>query len=115
MSTKLIFYVDVDDTLVRSFGSKRIPISSAIAHVRLLHSQGAVLYCWSSGGASYAEASAVELGIEGCFVAFLPKPNIMIDDQSPAEWRGLVCVHPNQAASMSMSDYATAVAGGRAG
>lgn len=90
----LVVYVDVDDTLVRTFGSKRIPIARVVEHVRKLHAEGAVLYCWSSGGASYARKSAEELGIEECFLAFLPKPNVLIDDQSVSEWRLCLEVHP---------------------
>ena len=26
--------------------------------------------------------------------AFLPKPNVLIDDQPPAEWRDLTVLHP---------------------
>lgn len=101
----LVVYVDVDDTLVRSFGSKRIPMSSVVEHVRELHRRGATLYCWSTGGAEYAQASARELGLEACFSGFLPKPHVMIDDQAPADWRLLVCVHPNEAASKTLDDY----------
>jgi hypothetical protein len=53
----LVAYVDVDDTLVRSFGSKRIPMPAMATHVRELHRAGVVLYCWSSGGAKYAAQS----------------------------------------------------------
>lgn len=113
MTNPLVIYVDVDDTLVRSFGSKRIPISSVVDHVRALHANGVRLFCWSSGGAEYARASAAELGLEPCFLGFLPKPNILIDDQSPAEWRGFVCVHPNEAPSRTIDDYAAAVATGK--
>ncbi|WP_438008287.1 DUF705 domain-containing protein [Sorangium sp. So ce321] len=109
----LVVYVDVDDTLVRSFGSKRIPMSAVVEHVRQLHEQGFVLYCRSTGGADYAENAARELGIERCFTGFLPKPDILIDDQTPADWRGLVCVHPNEAVSKSAHDYAGMVAAGR--
>lgn len=90
-----IIYVDVDDTLVRSIGTKRIPMPAVIARVRELWEQGAVLYCWSTGGAKYAEESARELGIAGCFVGFLPKPHWILDDQEPADWRGFRCVHPS--------------------
>jgi len=37
---------------------------------------------------------ARELGLEHCFVAFLPKPTIMLVDQAPAEWRLCRHVHP---------------------
>ena len=84
---KHVVFVDVDDTLVRSVGTKRIPMPLVVARVRELHRQGAALYLWSSGGAEYARASAVELGIEGCFLAFLPKPDAYLDDQPVHEWR----------------------------
>jgi len=86
-----IIFVDVDDTLVRSVGTKRIPMPHVVAQVRALGADGHTLYLWSSGGAEYARASAIELGIEGCFAGFLPKPEVYIDDQSVAEWR--YCQH----------------------
>jgi predicted HAD superfamily phosphohydrolase YqeG len=73
MSKKVIF-VDVDDTLIRSFGAKRIPIPSVIECVKQLKAEDAELYLWSKGGAEYARNSALELGIADCFVNFLPKP-----------------------------------------
>ena len=105
MSIPLYFYVDVDDTLVRSAGSKRIPIPSVIQHIRSLHQQGAILYCWSSGGADYASDSAEEFGISDCFVAFLPKPNILIDDQPIAQWRRFATVHPTSCCTKALDDY----------
>jgi predicted HAD superfamily phosphohydrolase YqeG len=96
MSQRVIF-VDVDDTLVRSAGSKRIPISTVIEKVRSLHAEGVVLYVWSSGGAEYARAAAKELGLESCFVAFLSKPNAYIDDQPVHEWRYCKHVLPGNA------------------
>ena len=107
----LVVYVDVDDTLVRSFGSKRIPMTEVVEHVRDLSRQGVVLYAWSSGGGDYARSSAAELGIEGCFAAFLPKPNVMIDDQPPAEWRRTLHVHPAEARSQTAAAYSAAVFG----
>jgi hypothetical protein len=83
----LIVYIDVDDTLVRSVGSKRIPMPRSIARVRELHARGAALYLWSSGGGDYARQSAEELGIAECFVAFLPKPDAYVDDQAFVDWR----------------------------
>lgn len=70
MSRQLCIYVDVDDTLVRTAGSKRIPIPVVIQHIRELHRDGALLYCWSSGGPDYARKSAEELDISQCFTAF---------------------------------------------
>lgn len=75
-----VVYVDVDDTLVRSVGVKRIPIPAVIRRVRALHQEGAEIYCWSSGGAEYAREVAEHLGISGCFRAFLPKPDLLLDD-----------------------------------
>lgn len=107
----LVVYVDIDDTLVRSFGSKRIPMTEVVAHVRDLSRHGVILYAWSSGGGEYARSSAADLGIEDCFAAFLPKPNVMIDDQPPAEWRRLVYVHPAEARSKTVDEYSSAVFG----
>lgn len=98
-------FVDVDDTLVRSVGSKRIPMPSVIQHVRDLHSQGAVLYCWSAGGAEYARRSAEEFGLADCFTAFLPKPNVFIDDQSATEWPRSVLIHPSSCSGCTLDDY----------
>ena len=80
-------FFDVDDTLVRSVGAKRIPMPGVVRAVHSLHEQGAELYLWSSGGAAYARATAQELGIAHCFVAFLPKPQVYVDDQPVHEWR----------------------------
>lgn len=94
-----VVFVDVDDTLVRSVGTKRVPMTGVVAEIRTLHEQGAVLYLWSSGGAEYARASAVELAIEHCFTGFLPKPDVIVDDQPMNEWRNLRHVYPLQASS----------------
>ena len=61
--------------------------------------------CWSSGGASYARQSAKEFGIEHCFQAFLPKPNLMIDDQSVADWRLCLEVHPLSINNKTPKEY----------
>src|SRR5205814_1736759 len=66
-SLPIYVYVDVDDTIVRTASSKRIPMPAAIQHVRMLKEQGAILYCWSSGGADYARRSAEEFGIADWF------------------------------------------------
>jgi hypothetical protein len=110
-SRTLIAYVDIDDTLVRSFGSKRIPMTEMVQHVRDLHRDGIVLFAWSSGGGDYARSSARELGVEECFAAFLLKPNIIIDDQSPTEWRRLIHVRPGEATAKTVREYAVDVYG----
>jgi len=92
----LVIYVDVDDTFVRSYGTKRIPMPAVVKHIRKLHHQGAELYCWSSGGADYARQSAEEFGVADCFRAFLPKPDVLLDDQNVADWRRLRQIHPNE-------------------
>ena len=91
-----VVFVDVDDTLVRSFGTKRIPMPSVIARVRALKADGATLYLWSSGGAEYCRNTAIELGLEECFSGFLPKPDAYIDDQAFGEWRDCRHLHPSQ-------------------
>jgi hypothetical protein len=92
----MVIFVDVDDTIVRSFGTKRIPIPAVIEAIRQLFAQGETLYCWSRGGAQYAQESAIEFGIEDCFVGYLPKPDVMIDDQAIDSWHHLQQVHPSQ-------------------
>lgn len=111
---RIVAFVDVDDTLLRSVGSKRIPLPAVLQRVRELHLSGARLYCWSTGGADYAHTTAVELGLADCFVDFLAKPNVMVDDQLPAEWRNLVCLHPNEISSMTVPEIELATSG-RAG
>ncbi len=96
----LVIYVDVDDTFVRSYGTKRIAIPSAIAYIKQLKNQGAELYCWSSGGAEYAKASAEEFDLAECFVAFLPKPQVLLDDQMVAQWRYLLQIGPGESQSI---------------
>lgn len=99
--TRAIF-VDVDDTLIRSFGSKRLPMDATVRLVRSLHAAGATLYCWSRGGADYARDSAIEAGVAACFTAFLPKPEVLIDDVAPDAWNMRV-VHPGEASGIDVA------------
>ncbi|WP_375769950.1 hypothetical protein NR798_03410 [Archangium gephyra] len=96
-------YVDVDDTLVRSFGSKRIPMTGMVERVRELAQKGATLYLWSTAGADYARRTAAELGLEDCFQAFLPKPEVLIDDRALEDWR-VSEIHPAACHSMRLED-----------
>lgn len=92
-----VVYVDIDDTMIRSVGSKRIPMPGVIKNVRRLKASGATLYLWSSGGAEYCRTTAEELGLVDCFSGFLPKPTVYIDDQPLAEWRFCRHFYPMQA------------------
>jgi hypothetical protein len=105
IETPIYIYVDVDDTLVRSSGGVRIRVPEVIKHVRRLFEAGATLYCWSAGGGDYAKQTAHELGIVDCFVAFLPKPNILIDDQTQMNWPRCITVHPAACVSLGIKDY----------
>ncbi len=98
-----VVYVDIDDTLVRSFGNKRIPMTEIVALIPQLNACGATLYCWSSGGAAYARSSAEDLGIVDCFEAFLPKPQVLVDDMLVASW-DLVELHPNTCRSLTAAE-----------
>ncbi|MFY9252362.1 MAG: hypothetical protein WAO83_02825 [Fuerstiella sp.] len=80
MDRKLVIYVDVDDTLIRSVGTKQIPMPASVDYVRRMHAAGNTLYCWSRGGADYSRDVATSLGIAECFVSFLAKPDILLDD-----------------------------------
>jgi len=101
----LAIYVDVDDTLVRSVGSKRIPIPHVVQHVRDLFAAGAELYLWSRGGAAYARDTAQELGIADCFRAFLPKPTAILDDEALPSWTFVRSVHPASCHGLKPGDY----------
>jgi predicted HAD superfamily phosphohydrolase YqeG len=96
MNNQDIVFVDVDDTIVRTVGSKRIPIPRVIEYIKHAHAQGAILYLWSSGGADYARQSASEFGVQNLFAGFLPKPRIYVDDQNIRDWRNLKHLFPNQ-------------------
>lgn len=104
-SSAINVFVDVDDTLIRTMGTKRIPMPAVIQHIRDLHAQGAILFCWSAGGAEYARKTAEELGIAQCFSAFIPKPNVFIDDQSANNWPRSILVHPSSCPGNSLNDY----------
>ena len=96
MKERPVIYIDVDDTFVRSFGTKRIPMTEVIDKIKTLKIQGAKLYCWSSGSAVDARDSAQEFGIYDCFDGYLPKPTILIDDLKISKWKTLIEIHPNE-------------------
>ena len=105
MNAPLVIFVDVDDTLIRTVGNKIIPIAGTVEHITQLSREKAQLYCWSSGGADYARKIAGELGIEKLFLGFLPKPQILIDDQNTVDWRYLRQVTPSNLPSTGSVAY----------
>jgi len=92
----MIYYVDVDDTLIRTVGTKAIPIPQTLRWLKSLDMTSHQLFLWSRGGSDYAKGIAVSLGIESLFTAFLPKPDVMVDDQGLSDWTHMRQIHPNQ-------------------
>jgi len=105
MKKPFYIYVDVDETFIRNYAAKQIPIPSVISHIKDLKEQGAILYCWSSGGAEYAKNKAKEFGLADCFIGFLPKPMVLIDDMKLSQWRNLIEIHPNECTYNSIDSY----------
>jgi len=98
----LCIYIDVDGTLVRTVGDKNLPDDALVTRLREWRDQGALLYCWSSRGANYARSISKKLGIEACFVGFLTKPHVLVDDQGIERWAYFLELSPNLAASLSL-------------
>lgn len=96
-------FVDVDDTFIRSFGSKRVPMDATVRLVKSLHTAGATSFCWSRGGADDARTSAADAGVEACFTAFLPKPEVLLDDVAPDAW-GMRTVRPHEASGVDVKE-----------
>ena len=92
----MIYYVDIDDTLVRTSGGKTFPIPRTVAWIKTIDISQNKIYLWSRGGGDYAKATAIKLGIEMLVAGFLPKPDVMVDDQSLMEWTHMKTVHPNE-------------------
>ena len=68
-------------------------------------SRATALYCWSSGGADYAREAPKSSASTDCFTAFLPKPDVLLDDQNVADWRRLRQVHPNECEALLISGF----------
>jgi hypothetical protein len=80
-------YLDAEDTLVSGPATLGIPRERVVGRVRELARKGAGLYLWSRHGVEHARKVAAELGLEDCFQAFLPKPEVLIDAQALEDWR----------------------------
>ncbi len=98
----LCIYIDVDGTLVQVSGDKRIPNSNLLRRIREWKAQGAILYCWSSYGADYAQRTAQELQVKDCFAGFLTKPHALVDDQSINQWTYFTELAPGRAEQLSL-------------
>lgn len=96
-------YIDVDDTLVRTFGTKRIPMTHTIVFTKKLKNAGATLYCWSKAGGAYAKKIAEEFEIADCFDGFLTKPDIVIDDCLFDKWISKE-IHPNACFALTVEE-----------
>jgi hypothetical protein len=105
-------FVDVDLTLVDHQG---VLLPGATDATRHLHAAGCHLFLWSTGGADYCRTIAERAGLTPLFEAFLPKPDIYIDDMPSTIFNGLLfdvndgcdwlalakqiatdCVHPDE-------------------
>jgi predicted HAD superfamily phosphohydrolase YqeG len=96
-------YLDAEDTLVSSTADTRISQERMVERVRELASRGAGLYLWSRQGAEHARRIAAERGIEGCFRAFLPKPEVLIDSQALEDWT-ISEIHPVASTAVRLED-----------
>lgn len=73
----MILYVDVDDTIIDHHD---VPKQHVLKFLEYARSQGCQLYLWSQGGGDYCLEIAEKLGIKDWFLAFLPKPDVCVDD-----------------------------------
>lgn len=80
-------YVDVDLTLIDHRG---VMLPNAVAGVISLHAAGCHLFLWSTGGSDYCKSIAERLQIAHLFEAFLPKPDIYVDDMPGTIFNGLL-------------------------
>jgi hypothetical protein len=80
-------YVDVDLTLVDHMG---VLLPGAVEAMKALHEAGCHLFLWSTGGRDYCRQVAERAEISELFEAFLPKPDIYVDDMPSTIFNGLL-------------------------
>jgi hypothetical protein len=80
-------FVDVDLTLVDHQG---VLLPNVAAAMQTLYDGGCHLFLWSTGGAAYCRQVAERAGIDHLFHAFLPKPDIFVDDMPSTIFNGLL-------------------------
>jgi phosphoglycolate phosphatase-like HAD superfamily hydrolase len=93
-------FVDVDLTLVDHNGRL---IEGAETALRSLKRRGCHLYLWSNGGAQYARAVAERHKLSDLFEAFVPKPDVLIDD-APAPVSTPFIFDPNDSCWQSVTE-----------
>lgn len=86
MSNVAVF-VDVDLTLVDEHQRLK---PNAVEGLLTLAEAGCRLYLWPTGGANYCRAIAERYEVAPLFEAFLPKPDVFIDDMPGSFANGLV-------------------------
>jgi hypothetical protein len=92
---KSIIYIDVDDTLIRTFGTKQIPIPRSADYFRRMHMsytdgvelEQTILETLRQSSVSISDLSA----------SFLPKPDIVLDDRLEILLEHCEFIHPNNA------------------
>lgn len=80
-------FVDIDLTLV---DAQQVIRPGATAAMQVLFDAGCHLFLWSTGGGAYCRQIAERYEIAHLFEAFLPKPDIYIDDMPATIFNGLV-------------------------
>lgn len=80
-------FIDVDLTLVDHQG---VLLPNVAEAMQILHDGGCHLFLWSTGGADYCRRTAERAGVEHLFEAFLPKPDIYVDDMPSTIFNGLL-------------------------
>jgi hypothetical protein len=80
-------FVDVDLTLV---DAQQVILPGALDAMKVLYDAGCHLFLWSTGGCAYCRQIAERHGIAHLFEAFLPKPDIYIDDMPASIFNGLL-------------------------
>ena len=103
-----IIYVDVDDTLVRTDGSKRIPVPAVIDHVRKLADKDDELYLWSEVALRTPVLrrtnSEAQVASERSFRS-------QMSSKVLNEWRRLLGMHPSNCQRTTLTEYKTRLSG----
>ena len=97
----VVIYVDVEETLLH--GTPPAPAAGVVPRLRELHAHGAQLYLWSRRGAEHARRAAEAAGVAEVFLAFLPKPQLVVDGEALEDWN-VSEVHPMALGSVRLAD-----------